>query len=83
MNIIPVSNSLCQSEENIGLFLQDFFQTKKEQPADGCSSLKREGISYWFIAELKKQRISENIGEFSQDHYITWDENCPAKNHLC
>ena len=55
---------------------------KKEQPADGCSSSKREGISYWFITAFG-QCFCENIGEFSQIDYSMWDGKCPAKNNLC
>jgi len=38
---------------------------------------KREGISYWDYGLTVK---CENIGEFPQGHYITWDKKCLSPN---
>jgi len=54
-SIIPIRKALCQIKQGKTICQQQlisklyffFAKQKKEQPADGCSSSKREGISFW------------------------------------
>ena len=56
----------------------DHPKNEKEQPADGCSFSKREGISYWVIVLLCNTSVKK-LGSFHIDSIARGMENVQQK----